>query len=58
LSIVTSLFGFVRHDLTRAQRRTLQHITRGRPELRTLREIMEEVYRLFNRRCAACTRVG
>jgi hypothetical protein len=42
---------FVQHDLSPAQRRTLQTITRGRPELRTLREIMHEVYRLFDRRC-------
>ncbi len=42
---------FVRHDLARAQRRTLQRITRGRPELRTLRDIMDQVYHLFDRRC-------
>jgi len=42
---------FVRHDLTRAERRTLQHITRGRRELRTLRDIMDQVYHLFDRRC-------
>jgi len=42
---------FVRHNLTPAQRRTLRRITRGRPELRTLRDIMEQVYRLFDRRC-------
>ncbi|HJN08839.1 MAG TPA: transposase [Pirellulaceae bacterium] len=42
---------FVRHELTRVQRRTLQRITRGRPELRTLRDIMDQVYRLFDRRC-------
>jgi len=46
---------FVRHDLTPAQRRTLHRITRGRPELRTLREIMDEVYRLFDRRCRTDT---
>jgi hypothetical protein len=46
---------FVRHELTAAQRRTLHHITRGRPELRTLREIMDEVYRLFDRRCRTDT---
>ena len=46
---------FVQHDLTRAQRRTLQPITRGLPQLRTLREIMEEVYRLFDRRCRTDT---
>jgi len=42
---------FVQHSLTLAQRRTLLRITRGRPELRTLREIMDQVYRLFDRRC-------
>ena len=42
---------FVRHDLTRTQQRTLWRITRGRPELRTLRNIMDEVYRLYDRRC-------
>jgi hypothetical protein len=42
---------FVTHHLTPAQRRTLQRITRGLPQLRTLREIMDEVYRLFDRRC-------
>lgn len=42
---------FVQHDLTPTQRRTLQLITRGLPQLRTLRAIMEEIYRLFDRRC-------
>jgi hypothetical protein len=42
---------FVRHDLTPRERRTLSRITRGRPELRSLRNIMDEVYRLFDRRC-------
>ena len=37
---------FVQHDLTPTERRTLQTITRGQPQLRTLRELMEEVYRL------------
>lgn len=46
---------FVRHDLTRAQRQTLRQITRGLPQLRTLRDIMEEVYRLFDRRCRSDT---
>jgi len=46
---------FVQHDLTAAQRRTLQKITRGLPQLRTLRDIMEEVYRLFDRRCRSDT---
>ncbi len=42
---------FVKHHLTQAERRQLQFITRGLPHLRTLREIMDEVYRLFDRRC-------
>jgi hypothetical protein len=46
---------FVRHDLTRAQRSTIQRITRGPSELRTLRDIMDEVYRLFDRRCRTDT---
>jgi hypothetical protein len=46
---------FVQHDLTSVQRRTLRQITRGLPQLRTLREIMEEVYRLFDRRCRTDT---
>jgi len=46
---------FVQHDLTPAEHRTLLTITRGLPQLRTLREIMEEVYRLFDRRCRTDT---
>jgi hypothetical protein len=46
---------FVQHTLTPVQRRTLQRITRGLPVLRTLRHIMEEVYRLFDRRCRTDT---
>lgn len=46
---------FVQHDLTPAERRTLQTITRGLPQLCTLREVMEEVYRLFDRRCRTDT---
>jgi len=46
---------FVQHVPTPAQRRTLMRITRGRPELRTVREIMDEVYRLFDRRCRSDT---
>jgi hypothetical protein len=46
---------FVQHELTPAERRTLQKITRGLPQLRTLRDLMEEVYRLFDRRCRTDT---
>ena len=46
---------FVRHELTPAERNTLRRISRGQPQLRTLREIMDEVYRLFDRRCRTAT---
>jgi hypothetical protein len=45
----------VQHVLTPGQRRTLQRISRGLPHLRTLRAIMEAVYRLFDRRCRTDT---
>ena len=46
---------FVRRTLSRTERRTLLWITRGLPQLRVLRELMEEVYRLFDRRCRTDT---
>jgi len=46
---------FVQHDLTAADRKTLLRITRGLPHLRALREIMDEIYRLFDRRCRTDT---
>jgi len=46
---------FVTHHLTAAGRRTLARITRGLPELRALRQIMEQVYSLFDRRCRSDT---
>jgi hypothetical protein len=41
---------FVQHQLTDAERAPLLRSTRGLPQLRVLREIMDEVYRLFDRR--------
>jgi Transposase len=46
---------FVQRGLTPAERRALHKITRGLPQLRALRQIMEEVYRLFDRRCRTDT---
>jgi hypothetical protein len=46
---------FVQRRLSPAERRTLLRITRGLPQLRVLRELMEEVYRLFDRRCRTDT---
>jgi hypothetical protein len=48
-------FLFVQRDLAAAQRQTLLALTRGLPQLRTLRATMEEVYRLFDRRCRTDT---
>jgi hypothetical protein len=46
---------FVEHGLTPAQSKTLSRITRGLPTLRRLREIMDQAYRLFDRRCRSET---
>jgi hypothetical protein len=46
---------FVQRHLTPAEQATLQRITRGFPHLRALREIVVEVYRLFDRRCRTAT---
>jgi len=42
---------FVRHHLNAAQKKLLEKLLRGQPQLRALRGIMDEVYRLFDRRC-------
>jgi hypothetical protein len=56
---VTELFDhrhlFVRHHLTPGQRTKVQQLTRGSAQLRALRAIMDEVYRLFDRRCRTDT---
>jgi hypothetical protein len=49
---------FVRHQLSGSERKQLQRLTRGLPQLRSLRAIMEEVYRLFDRRCTTQTALG
>jgi len=42
---------FVKRTLTHKEKKILQRITRGLGQLRSLRAIMDEVYRLFDRRC-------
>jgi len=42
---------FVRRELTPGQRKELSRLIRGQAGLSRLREVMEEVYRLFDRRC-------
>ena len=53
--LYTYRYLFIQRRLTLAERATLQWITRGLPHLRTLRAIMDEVYRLFDRRCRTQT---
>jgi hypothetical protein len=49
--LFTYRFLFVQRRLSPSERETFQRITRGLPHLRTLRQIMDEIYRLFDRRC-------
>jgi hypothetical protein len=51
-------FLFVQRRLRPSERKRLLHITRGLPHLRKLREIMEQVYALFDRRCRTQTALG
>jgi hypothetical protein len=46
---------FVQHQLSPSERKSLARISRGLPQLQTLRSIMNEVYRLFDRRCRTDT---
>jgi Transposase len=46
---------FVRRRLTPAQHQRLRQVSRGQPQLRTLRRIMDRVYGLFDRRCRSGT---
>jgi len=45
----------IQHHFTASKRKTLARITRSQPQLRTLRRLIEEVYRLFDRRCRTGT---
>ena len=51
-------FLFVTRQLTRSERKRFLSITRGLPHLRKLREIMEHIYALFDRRCRTSTAMG
>ena len=42
---------FVQHSLSLQDKKKFLHITRGLPNLRKLRSVMDQVYRLFDRRC-------
>jgi Transposase len=51
-------FLFVQRRLTPSERKRFLPITRGLPQLRTLRAIMEQMYALFDRRCRTQTALG
>ena len=48
-------FLFVKRQVKPSERKRLLHMTRGLLPLRTLREIMEHMYALFDRRCRTQT---
>ena len=53
--LFTYRYLFVKHYLSKTERKTLLRITCGLPQVRKLREIMEQVYALFDRRCRTQT---
>jgi len=56
--VFTSRFLCVQRRLTPSERRRFVCITRGLPHLRKLREIMDHIYALFDRRCRTQTALG
>jgi hypothetical protein len=55
VDLYTHRYLFVQHHLSHSARTRLRRITRGLPQLRTLRVLMEQVYALFDRRCRTQT---
>src|SRR5205807_618644 len=51
-------FLLVKRRLPSSERNRLRALTRGMPHLRKLREIMEHIYALFDRRCRTLTALG
>jgi hypothetical protein len=51
-------FLFVKRRLKPSEHKRFLHSSRGLPHLRTLREIMEHIYALFDRRCRTQTALG
>jgi hypothetical protein len=56
--LFTHRFLFVQRRLTPLERKRFVCITRGLPQLRKLREIMDHMYALFDRRCRTQTALG
>ena len=53
--LFTNRYLFVQHGLSKAEHQKILKLSRGRPDLKALRELMDEVYRLFDRRCRTDT---
>jgi hypothetical protein len=49
---------FIKRRLKTSERTRLMSMTRGLPQLRKLREIMDAIYALFDRRCRTPTALG
>ncbi len=54
-ALFTHRYLFVQHPLNTTERKTLWRVSRGLPQLRALRAVMEQVYALFDRRCRTQT---
>ena len=46
---------FVKHHLTVSEKKTVNRLTRSRSQLKALRQLMDDVYALFDRRCRTDT---
>src|SRR5262245_28612797 len=57
-ALFTHRYLFVQRHLNKTERKTLWRVSRGLPQLQTLRAIMEQVYALFDRRCRTQTALG
>src|SRR3989441_11812209 len=54
-AVFTHRYLFVQRHLNKTERKTLWRVSRGLPQLRVLRAVMEQVYALFDRRCRTQT---
>lgn len=53
--LFTNRYLFVQHGLTQVEQDKITKISRGCPVLKSLRKLMDEIYRLFDRRCRTNT---
>jgi transposase len=53
--LFTHRYLFVQRHLNKTDRKTLWRVSRGLPQLRALRAVMDQVYALFDRRCRTQT---